>query len=160
MKMPVVTIVAGMTRDGLIGRGNSLPWEHHAQDMASFRSITAGKTVIMGRATFDSIGHPLPERKNIVLSRTHTGIAGCDVCASLPEALELAASYGQDVCIIGGASVYEQALPLADALYLSFIDGQYSGDTFFPEFDDHAFEITDQSRGNNYILATLKRKQT
>jgi len=160
MSKALISVVAGMTRQGVIGRGNALPWKRHTEDMASFKNITKGQTVIMGRRTFDSIGHPLPNRNNIVMSKTLTHITGCAVCPSLHDALELAATYGQDICVIGGASIYKQALPLADTLYLSFIAGKYPGDTFFPEFDDHLFEVTDQIIGKDSTLTTLKRKHT
>jgi len=117
---PRIVLVAAMANDRVIGIDNTLPW-HLPEDLKHFKAVTLGKPVIMGRKTFDSIGRPLPGRLNIVITRQadwqHEGVS---VAHSLPAALALAAD-AQEVCIIGGANLYAQALPLADAMALTHI---------------------------------------
>jgi len=129
-----VRLIAALTKEGVIGRGNSLPW-HIADDLKRFKRLTEGQVVIMGKKTHESIGRPLPGRVNIVLSREGEEIDGVLVCGSLAEGLAEARKTGREVFIIGGASVYEQALPMVDVMYLSHIKGEYEGDVFFPRVD-------------------------
>lgn len=128
-------IIAALTKKRVIGKDNKLLW-NLPEDMENFRKLTTGNTVIMGTRTFESIGKPLPNRNNIVVSFVPIEIEGADVCLSLEEAIAKAKSYGKEIFIIGGASVYKQALPLADKLYLSFVKKEYEGDAYFPEFDE------------------------
>lgn len=127
----MVSIIVAMSRNGIIGRDNAIPWNIPA-DMDRFRQLTLGHVVIMGRKTFESIGRPLPRRRNIVVSRQADYAAqGAAVAASLPEALLLAG--GQDeIFICGGGEIYEQALPFAGKIYLTLIDCEIAGDTGFP----------------------------
>ena len=134
-----VKIIAAIGRNYELGGNNALLW-HLPGDMKFFRETTKGATVIMGRLTYESIGRPLPKRRNIVISgREGFAPEGAEVCPSLESALE--AARGDDVYIIGGASVYKQALPLADELILTEIDAEFSGaDVFFPKFDKSEWE--------------------
>lgn len=128
--MPVNLIVA-MAKNRAIGLDNKMPWRLPA-DFAWFKRHTLGHPVIMGRKTFESIGRPLPGRRNIVVSRNpqwHT--QGCDVFSSLRAALT-SCDLTEPVFIIGGASLYREALPIADRLYLTEVDASPAGDTFFP----------------------------
>lgn len=131
---PRIVLVAAMANNRVIGIDNTLPW-HLPEDLKHFKAVTLGKPVIMGRKTFDSIGRPLPGRLNIVITRQadwqHDGVS---VAHSLPAALALAADV-PEVCIIGGANLYAQALPLADAMALTHIALDIAGDAHFPAWD-------------------------
>lgn len=131
----IISMIAAMTPDRVIGINNSLPWKLPA-DMKWFRQNTMGKPIIMGRKTFESFGaKPLPGRQNIIISRDQNYQAiGCDVVHSIGEAIALVEST-EEVMIIGGATFYEQMLPLAQRLYLTYVDANVAGDAWFPEFD-------------------------
>ena len=135
-------------------------------DMTRFRKLTTGHTIIMGRKTFESLPNgALPNRRNIVISKTREQIAGCEVYASLEEALEARKEAAEDECfIIGGASIYEQALPLADKLYLTIVEKEPEhADTFFPEINPAEWEVTEKEMRNEnglpFTFLTLYRKQ-
>ena len=128
--MPVNLIVA-MAKNRVIGIDNKMPW-HLPADFAWFRKHTLGHPVVMGRKTFESIGKPLPGRRNIVISRNRQWhAAGCDVYHSLDAALASCTS-DQQVFVIGGASLYGEALPVAGRLYVTEVDAEPAGDTLFP----------------------------
>lgn len=136
----LVSIIAAMDRNRLIGNRNQLPW-HLPADLAHFKRVTIGKPVIMGRKTFESIGRALPGRTNIVLTRDPDFEAeNVLIARSLQRALELTAGE-HEVMIIGGSSIYELALPKADRLYLTHVDGSYQGDTWFPAFDPEQWRV-------------------
>lgn len=135
-------------------------------DMTRFRMLTTGHTIIMGRKTFESLPNgALPNRHNIVISKTREQIAGCEVFASLEEALEARKEAAEDECfIIGGASIYEQALPFADKLYLTIVEKEpEAADTFFPEINPAEWEVTEKEMRNEnglpFTFLTLYRKQ-
>lgn len=134
----IVSIIAAMDNRRGIGVENRLPWRLSA-DLKRFRELTMGHHIIVGRKTFESIGKPLPGRHMIVITRDQEFQAdGCDVCHSLTEALELARARGEhEVFICGGAQIYEQALTLADRMYLTLVDAEVAADTVFPAFDPH-----------------------
>lgn len=116
-------------------------------DMTRFRMLTTGHTIIMGRKTFESLPNgALPNRRNIVISKTKEQITGCEVFASLEEALAARKEAAEDECfIIGGASIYEQALPFADKLYLTIVEKEPEhADTFFPEINPAEWEVTEK----------------
>lgn len=130
----MISIIVAIAKNGVIGDKNTLLW-HLREDMIHFRTITSGHPVVMGRKTYDSIGRPLPKRTNVVITRdTELQIEGCTMAHSLTEALEMFDS-SEEVFIIGGAQIYNQAMPLADRLYLTIIDKEYEGDSSFPEID-------------------------
>ncbi|HID50271.1 MAG TPA: type 3 dihydrofolate reductase [Chromatiales bacterium] len=130
-----ISLIAALTDDRVIGIENRLPWKL-PNDMKWFRQHTLGKPIIMGRKTFESFGaRPLPDRVNIIVTRDPGyQAAGCIVVHSIDEALQAAGEAGE-VMIIGGASFYEQMLPRADRLYLTFVHADIEGDAWFPEFD-------------------------
>lgn len=133
--MSRVSIIAAMARQRVIGLHNRLPWRLPA-DLSHFRRTTLGHAVIMGRKNHESIGKPLQQRLNIVLSSDPGYRApGCQVVSSLAAAMD-AAGDDPEIFIIGGARVYAQALPLASRMYLTLIDGEFVGDTWFPEYDE------------------------
>ena len=125
-----------MARNGVIGRGGALPWRLPS-DLRRFRQITTGHHILMGRKTFESIGRPLPDRTTIVISRQPGYRAnGVLVATSLEAALQLAENRGEtEAFVVGGAEIYRPALPLAGRLYLTEVDAEIAGDTWFPQFD-------------------------
>ena len=132
----MICLIAALAKNNVIGAGNKLPW-HLPADFAWFKRITTGKPVIMGRKTFESIGRPLPNRLNIVVSRA-VQINTDDVVwtSSLNEAIAIAQHHTQaEIMIIGGGQIYAEALPFATRLYLTEIDLDIAGDAFFPSFD-------------------------
>ena len=130
----LVSLAVAMSENRVIGRDNNLPW-HLPADLGHFKALTLGKPIIMGRKTYESIGRPLPGRQNIVLTRDSTFQApGCDLCASLEEALQLAGD-APEVVIIGGGALYEAVLEMAHRIYLTEVHADIQGDTWFPELD-------------------------
>lgn len=130
----MISIVAAMDRNRLIGDGGRLPWRLPA-DMRRFRALTMGKPVIMGRRTHESIGAALPGRRNLVLSgQAGYRAQGCEVFPDLAAALADCDESDQPM-VIGGARVYAEALPLAGRMYLTLLHGAFKGDTWFPDFD-------------------------
>lgn len=124
-----------MSANRVIGRDNKMPW-HLSADLKRFRAITMNAPILMGRKTFESIGRPLDGRTNLILSKNdHYQPQGCHVFQSLETALEAAKNYGDELFVIGGATLYEMTLPLAQRLHLTKIQAEFEGDTFFPEFD-------------------------
>jgi dihydrofolate reductase len=134
MKKPRVAFVVAVAKNGVIGRNGALPWRI-SSDLKRFRAITMGKPVIMGRKTWESLPRkPLEGRTNIVVTRNRDFAApGALVATSLKDAL--AKAQGEEVCIIGGGELFREAIPIADRLYLTEIDLDVEGDTFFPTID-------------------------
>ena len=128
-----ISMIAAMAEDRIIGLDNKMPW-HLPADLKFFKRVTLGKPVIMGRKTYQSIGRPLPGRKNIVLTRDENlVIEGVDCVQTIEQAQALLGDI-DEVMIIGGATIYEQFLSKADRLYLTFIDLKTKGDTQFPDY--------------------------
>lgn len=123
-----------MDRNRLIGNKNQLPW-HLPADFAHFKKVTMGKPVIMGRKTFESIGKPLPGRTNIVMSRNPQMQLEGVICVGSFEAAIDAVPEAEEVMVIGGSAIYEMLLPRVDRLYLTYVDGEFKGDAWFPEFE-------------------------
>jgi dihydrofolate reductase len=134
-----MNIIVAIAQNNVIGKDNQLIW-HLPNDLKHFRKLTTGNTIIMGRKTYQSIGKPLPNRVNIIISRNKDFVAeGCIVVNSLTDAL----AHCTDQCfVIGGAEIYQQALPLATKIYLTEIHAQVEGDTFFPEIDKKIWQET------------------
>ncbi len=133
MHKPLISLIAAMANNRVIGKDNQMPW-HLPADLGHFKSITLGKPVVMGRKTYESIGRPLPGRKNIVISHDKDyKLEGCETVSSLKDALALV-SDAQEVMIIGGGYLYDLTLSIADRLYLTFIDLDVEGDTQFPDY--------------------------
>ena len=144
--MALTALVAALARNRVIGVGNRLPWRL-PEDLRRFKRLTMGAPVIMGRKTRESIGRPLPGRRNIVVTRERDATwEGCVVAHSLDEALALADD-AAEAFVIGGAELYAQALPRADRLHLTLIDADYAGDAWFPEFDAAAWREVARESG-------------
>src|ERR1700741_2196904 len=132
---PLVSLIVAMAQNGVIGRANALPWQRLPEDLKRFRAFTLGKSVLMGRKTFESIGRPLPGRANLVLTRDRAWSApGVVVVHSVEEALSQAAD-SNELVVIGGAEIYRLVLPFARRMYLTHVHADLPGDTFFPDFD-------------------------
>jgi dihydrofolate reductase len=134
MTVPRITLIVARARNGVIGRAGTLPWRL-PEDLAFFKRTTMGHPIVMGRRTWESIGRPLPGRRNIVVSRQAGFVAaGAEVVPSLDEALRLCAGAGE-LFVIGGAQLYGEALPRADRLIVTEIDADFDGDTHWPAPD-------------------------
>jgi dihydrofolate reductase len=124
-------ILAAVAQNRVIGNNGKMPW-HIPEDLQHFKQLNTGHTVLMGRKTFESIGHPLPHRRNVVLSSQQ--ISGVETFPSLDAAFQALASE-EKVFIIGGGAVFAQTLSMAEEFYLTLIDKDFAGDTFFPEYE-------------------------
>ncbi len=137
----LITLVAAMaTGSRVIGVGNKMPW-HLPVDLAHFKQVTLQKPILMGRRTFDSIGRALPGRENIVLTRdVNWRAAGVSVLHDIAEVLEKYANY-EELMVIGGANIYTQLLPVANRMWLTYVDWSGAGDAFFPEFEQQQWRV-------------------
>jgi len=162
--MSCISIIAAVDKNFLIGRENELPW-HLPADLKYFKNITMGKPILMGRKTFESIGKPLPGRRNIVISRQSDFMAqGCEVVSTLDEAIALVANV-EEIMIVGGATLFQQFLPRADRLYLTQIDASFEGEIYFPtvDFNDWVLlkkeeHLKDEKNQYDYRFLVLERK--
>ena len=141
-----ITLIAAIARNGVIGRDGGLPW-HLPADLKRFKEVTRGHQVVMGRRTFESLPGPLPKRRNIVVTRQADYQAeGIEVAHSLDEAIAMAEAHAESpdevLFVLGGAVLYEAALPIADRLDLTMVDAEVDGDTRFPAFDESAWRET------------------
>jgi len=131
-----LSIVVAMDDNRLIGKGNGLPW-HLPADLAFFKKITTGNSILMGRKTYDSIGKPLPNRRNIVITRNpEISIKGCEVVNSIEKALSITQDE-EEVMVIGGVNLFEQLLPDVNRLYITHIEGEFEGEAYFPYYDEN-----------------------
>lgn len=156
----MVKIIVAKSRNGVIGDSNKLIWRLPA-DLANFKKITTGHSIVMGRKTFESIGKPLPGRRNIIITRNPDyEVKDCEVVNSLDEALLLT---GNDCFIIGGGEIYKQSLDIASKIYLTLVDEDFTGDTIFSELDDNWFKSSeenfssDEKNPYNYSFITYER---
>lgn len=133
-----ISLIVAAAENNAIGKDNALLW-YLSADLKRFKALTTGHPVIMGRKTFESIGKPLPNRRNIVISRSVPAIEGCEVVASVDEALALVKS-GEEAFIIGGGSIYKALWDKADRLYLTSVKTALEGDTFIPEVKPDEWE--------------------
>ena len=131
----MISLIAAVGKNYELGKDNKLIW-HFKKDMEYFKEVTTGKTVVMGRKTYESIGRPLPNRRNIVI--TSRMLEGVETVKTVDEILDM----HEDIFIIGGASIYEEFIKYADKIYLTLIDKEYDADTYFPTFDENQFEKT------------------
>ena len=156
----MISLIAAVAKNGVIGNKNDLLW-YLPEDLKHFKEVTAGKTVIMGRKTFESIfariKKPLPNRTNVVITR-QTNIKlpeGVKVCSTIEDALR---SYGgADIFIIGGGEIYKQTIDKADKLYITHVDGEYHGDARFPEIDGKKWKLQSEEKHDGYSFAIYER---
>lgn len=138
-----VALVVAMDEQGVIGRGNRLPW-HLPADLKHFKAITLGKAVVMGRRTYESIGRPLPGRTNVVVTQaTDYDAPGCRLAHNIGEALALAGD-SDEIMVIGGGVLYGACLPLARRIYLTRVHHRFPGDTHFPPLNSQAWRQVDR----------------
>lgn len=169
--LPKINIVAAIGKNRELGKDNKLLW-HIPEDLKHFKEVTSGHVVIMGRKTYESIGRLLPNRTNIIITRDATyTVAGAHICYSLEEALEKAKTIEKEVLrqaqdgkgeifIIGGGQIFEQALPLADKLYLTVVEGTFAADVYFPDYSLFTKVLSEQkgeSEGYAYTFLELQR---
>ena len=161
--MTTLSIVCAMAHNRVIGRANTMPW-HLPVDLQHFKQLTLGKVIIMGRATYESIGRPLPGRTTVVLSRQSLLIEGVTCFTSLEAALAAYADE-EEIMIVGGAQVYAQSIDLCSRLYLTLIDLALEGDRYFPAFSESDWQIehdmayqTDPDTGIRYKFVEYVRK--
>jgi dihydrofolate reductase len=160
---PKVSIIVAIDQENGIGKDNQLLW-HLPNDLKFFKKTTSGNTIIMGRKTYDSIGRPLPNRRNIVISRNQDlKIEGIEVFENINSALE-ACQTKSEVFIIGGGEIYKQALPLTSKIYLTKVDANCAADTFFPALNYSSWQTIfeenhqkDDKHAYNYVFSILER---
>ena len=141
-----LALVAAMAKNHVIGRGNGIPWDL-PEDRKHFVRATKNRTIIMGRATWDSIGKPLPKRRNIVVTRQRDlQLEGAEVVHSLSAAIDLARQTDAEPLIIGGGQLYQEALPLATRIDLTVLDLEVPGDTYFPRLDTNEWRCSSETR--------------
>lgn len=156
--MPEVVIIVAMGRNRVIGDGRSMPW-HLPADLAFFKQATMGHPLIMGRATYDSIGRALPGRRTIVITRQPDWTRpNVEVAHSLDEALALAGPAGP-VFVAGGGQIYAQAITLADTLLVTEVDAEPAGTTVFPVIDPLAWQETARTPGDGLAWVTYHRRR-
>ncbi len=158
----IISLIAAMDKNRLIGRENGLPWYLPA-DFAHFKKVTMGKPVVMGRKTYESIGRPLPGRENIVISRSGFSAEGITSVDSIDAALNKVAEY-DEVMVIGGANLYQQMIGQAQMMYLTHVDAECDGDAWFPEINLDEWRITedvfhpaDEKNNFSFNMTTYQR---
>lgn len=157
-----IAMIAAMANNRVIGKDNQMPW-HLPEDLRHFKAMTLSKPVVMGRKTFESIGRPLPGRHNIVISRNTDFCPEGVTCVTNYEDAIAAAEPCDEVVIIGGGQLYAQILPKTDVLYLTMIELDTDGDTFFPDWDDGSWDLQSSvnatsDQGLQYSFNTLVKK--
>lgn len=142
-----ISIIAAMDEKKGIGKNGQIPW-HISEDLQRVKKLTTGHTIIMGRKTFESIGHPLPNRKNIIITHNLSyNSMGSQVATSLHDAIELAKAAGETECFIfGGGDIFAQAIIFADELYLTIVKGDFGADTFFPDYSNFIRKIYEEEK--------------
>ena len=155
----MINIIVAHSLNNVIGKDNKLIWRQSA-DLKRFKELTTGKTVVMGRKTYDSIGRPLPNRRNIVITRQNIEIPGCEVVHSLEEAISL----DKEIFILGGGEIYQKSIILANRIFLTKIHAEVEGDTYFPSIgsewtiESEDFNSKDEKNQHDYSFINLIRK--
>ncbi len=161
----LISAIVAMSENRVIGRNNQLPW-HLPADLKHFKMITTGHAIIMGRKTFDSIGKPLPNRTNIIITRNRSFTAsGCIITTSIDEAIQKAVDESsKEIFIIGGTDIFIQSMPYISRLYLTIVHDSFEGDVFFPELNmnewkeiESILHKADHENKYSYSFLTLER---
>jgi len=153
----MITIIAAIGNNNALGQSNRLLW-HLPEDLKHFKSLTENHPVIMGRKTYESIGKPLPNRTNIVVSRKQDWFEeGILIVSTIKEAVKFAKKIDEEIFIIGGGKIYEQTMDLADRLEITKVEGDFDADTFFPKIDENIWKKTaeqcyEKNEKNNYYF--------
>lgn len=162
--MKKISIVVAMSDNGMIGQNNQLLW-HLPNDLKHFKALTLNKPIIMGRKTYESIGKPLPNRQNIILTNArYLQLPGCDVVHSVNEALDISEN-AQEIMIIGGGEIYKLFMPLVSTMHITYVHTQLPGDVAFPIFNQNEWQETSRQDFNkdekhlyDYSFVTLIRR--
>jgi len=146
MSKPIISIVAAIGKNRELGANGQLPW-HIPEDLAHFKKATMGHPVVMGRKTYESIGKPLPGRENIIITRNADyKVDGCIVATSVEEAIAKAKEFDQEeICIIGGGQIFEQAMGMVDLLRLTIVDSAFKADTYFPKYQEFSRIVSEKT---------------
>lgn len=159
----MISIIVATDKKGAIGKDNALLW-HLPNDLKRFKAITSGHPIIMGRKTYESIGRPLPNRRNIVITTNKAlQLPGCEMVNSLAEAMQITA--GVDAFVVGGGQIYKEAMPYADMIYLTLVDTELDADTHFPNIPSDKWEEvfrekhqSDEKHLYNYEFIDYKKR--
>lgn len=156
MTLPRLSMIVAVDEARAIGKDNRLLW-NIPEDLKHFKELTSGHAVIMGENTYHSIGRPLPNRTNIVVTlNQELELPGCQVVHSLDEAVQVAREYEkEEVFVMGGASIYKQFLPMIDRLYLTLVNGEHEADTYFPDYSDFTKVISEEKHENGEYQFTF-----
>lgn len=154
----MLSLIAGISQNNCIGQNGQLPW-HIPEDLKHFREVTAGKTVLMGRKTWESLPEkfrPLPNRTNIIITRQtdYSVPTGVEVYATIDEAI---AKHPEEIVVIGGAEIYKQTIDQADRLYITHINQTVNGDAFFPEIDLNIWHEVERADHEGYSFVTYQK---
>jgi dihydrofolate reductase len=152
-----VIIISALTRDRVIGAGPGMPW-NIPEEYRHFLETVHGQTVLMGRRSWEIFGGDLTSAHNVVVSRSVRELPGATVASGIAAALQVARGFGKAVFSAGGARIYEQTLPLATEMRLSWIEGDFRGDAYFPEFDPDSWQVTGSTDHPGFELVTYRRK--
>ncbi|PLX65740.1 MAG: dihydrofolate reductase [Denitrovibrio sp.] len=150
-------LIVAMTKSRVIGKGNSMPW-HLPDDLKLFKAKTSGHIIAMGRKTYESIGRPLPNRENFVISRSAESIEGCRVFHSAAECIEAAKDYDKKLFFIGGGQIYAEAVSFVDEMHISYVKNEFDGDTYFPDFDLNEWEVAETVDHEDFTYVRYIRK--
>jgi dihydrofolate reductase len=161
----MISFIVAMDTKSAIGKNNELPW-HLPADLAFFKKVTMGNPIVMGRKTFESIGKALPGRENVVVTRDrHYKAEDCTIIHSVDKISEIESNSNEEVFVIGGAEIFKETFPIADRLYITLIEEEFDGDTFFPPFNHEEWELKSREKGPkddknpyDYYFLTYDRK--
>jgi dihydrofolate reductase len=151
-------LISAMTRERVIGSRDGLPWSI-PEEYEHFLGLVRGHPVVLGRKSYEIFGPDLADSPLLVVSSSVKELSGAQVCPDVSQALELAGTLGDRVFSAGGATIYRQTLPLADAMYLSFVKGRYEGDAFFPEFDESEWRVTRRDDHPEFEFRVYERRR-
>ena len=157
MNKPTISLVAAIGKNRELGHGGKLPWPHIPEDFKHFHDKTIGRPMIMGRKTYESIGRPLPQRTNIIITRDKNYQApGCVIARSLDEALEAAGrEEPAEITIIGGGEIFKEAMARADKIYLTVIDASFPADVYFPDYSEFSQVVSKKAMDNGQYRFTF-----
>lgn len=150
-------VIGAMSRSRVIGRGDGMPWDV-PEEYEHFLRLVAGQTIVIGRRSYEIFGTSLTSAHNVVVSRSATSLPGALVVPTIDDALREAAAFGRTVFSAGGASIYEQTIPRAEAMYLSYIKGDFTGDVYFPDFDEGEWRVERREDYPRFEFVVYRRK--
>ncbi len=157
----MISLIVAMDKNHLIGKNGWMPWDNK-EDLKHFRNYTMNKSLLVGRKTFEGFKKPLPHRFSYVLTHSDMNIddENVKVIHDIQEVIDKFKNSCDELVVIGGAQIYAAALPFVDKMVLSIMDGDYEGDTFFPDFDENDFEVESVENKESFRIQILRRKET